>query len=239
LNSKPNAKPLTVNGYIKRLFAFFFLWLLLHYFWIFIQICWLIKFNPSSTAFMESSLAIMREENPDAKLKHQWIDYAKISTNLKRAVIASEDAKFMTHKGFDWQGIEHAFKKNVKKGKLVAGGSTISQQLAKNLFLSSKRSLVRKFEEVIITLMLEQLLTKKRIYEIYLNVIEWGNGVFGAEAATRHYFNKGAHRLSTSEAARLAVMVPNPRYYDKHRNTRYLSRRTSTISARLYMVQVP
>lgn len=188
---------------------------------------------------MESSLATMREDNPNAKLKHQWIDYAKISSNLKRAVIASEDAKFMTHNGFDWQGIEHAFKKNVKKGKLVAGGSTISQQLAKNLFLSSKRSLVRKFEEVIITLMLEQLLTKQRIYEIYLNVIEWGNGVFGAEAATRHYYSKGAHRLTTSEAARLAVMVPNPRYYDKHRNTRFLNRRTATISARLHMVQAP
>ncbi len=238
-NSKPKAKPLTLAGYLKRILAFFFLWVLVHYLWIFIQICWLIKFNPSSTAFMESSLAVMRAEDPKAKLKHQWIDYTKISTNLKRAVIASEDAKFMTHHGFDWQGIEHAFKKNVKKGKLVAGGSTITQQLAKNLFLSSKRSLVRKFEEVIITVMLEQLLTKKRIYEIYLNVIEWGNGVFGAEAATRHYFNKGAHRLSTSEAARLAVMVPNPRYYDKHRNTRYLNRRTATISARLYMVQTP
>jgi monofunctional glycosyltransferase len=238
-NSNPKAKPLTVAGYIKRLFAFLLIWLLLHYLWIFIQICWLIKFNPSSTAFMESSLAKIREETPNAKLKHQWIDYAKISSNLKRAVIASEDAKFMTHHGFDWQGIEHALKKNVKKGKLVAGGSTISQQLAKNLFLSSKRSLVRKFEEVIITLMLEQLLSKQRIYEIYLNVIEWGNGVFGAEAATRHYYNKGAHRLSTTEAARLAVMVPNPRYYDKHRNTRYLNRRTATISARLHMVQAP
>ncbi|MGJ8619371.1 MAG: monofunctional biosynthetic peptidoglycan transglycosylase [Methylophilaceae bacterium] len=230
---------MTLAGYIKRLVALFLLWVVLHYLWIFIQICWWTKFNPSSTAFMNTRLAIMREENPDAKLKHQWIEYTKISNNLKRAVIASEDAKFMSHQGFDWQGIEHAFKKNVKKGKLVAGGSTISQQLAKNLFLSSKRSLVRKFEEVIITLMLEQLLTKKRIYEIYLNVIEWGNGVFGAEAATRHYFNKGAHSLSTTEAAKLAVMVPNPRYYDKHRNTRYLNRRTATISARLHMVQTP
>jgi len=188
---------------------------------------------------MEARLAVMQAENPKAKLNHRWVEYSTISTNLKRAVIASEDAKFLQHHGFDWQGIENAFKKNVKKGKLVAGGSTITQQLAKNLFLSSKRSFVRKFEEVIITIMLEQVLSKKRIYEIYLNVIEWGNGVFGVEAATRHYFNKGSYSLSTTQAAKLAVMVPNPRFYDKHRNTRYLNRRTATIRARLRLVSVP
>jgi len=188
---------------------------------------------------MAARLAVMQVEKPEAKLKHRWVDYSKISSNLKHAVIASEDAKFMQHQGFDWQGIENAFKKNVKKGRLVAGGSTITQQLAKNLFLSSKRSLFRKFEEVIITLMLEQILSKQRIYEIYLNVIEWGDGVFGAEAAARHYYHKGAYSLSTTQAAKLAVMVPNPRFYDKHRNTRYLNRRTATIRARLHLVKVP
>lgn len=238
-NDGPKAKPLTIGGYVNRLLALFFLWLFLHYLWIFIQICWWVKFNPSSTAFMEDRLAIMQAENPKAKLKHQWVDYSKISNNLKRAVIASEDAKFLQHQGFDWEGIEVAYKKNVKKGKLVAGGSTISQQLAKNLFLSSKRSLWRKLEEVVITLMLEQMLTKQRIYEIYLNMIEWGDGVFGAEAAARHYYSKGAHSLSTTQAAKMAVMVPNPRFYDKHRNTGYLNRRTATISARLHLVQIP
>jgi monofunctional glycosyltransferase len=239
LNTKPKARPLNVGGYINRLLVLIFIWLFLYYFWVFMQICWWIKFNPSSTAFMEARLEAMQAENPEAQLQHYWVDYSKISTNLKRAVIASEDAKFLQHKGFDWQGIENAFKKNVKKGKLVAGGSTITQQLAKNLFLSSKRSLLRKLEEVIITLMLEQVLSKKRIYEIYLNVIEWGNGVFGAEAAARHYYNRGSHSLSTTQAAKLAVMVPNPRFYDKHRNTKYLNRRTATIRARLRLVQIP
>lgn len=135
---------------------------------------------------MDARLTVMQVENPKAKLKHQWVEYSKISNNLKRAVMASEDAKFLQHKGFDWQGIENAFKKNVKKRKLVAGGSTITQQLAKNLFLSSKRSLLRKLEEVVITVMLEQVLSKQRIYEIYLNVIEWGNGVFEAQATQQN-----------------------------------------------------
>jgi monofunctional biosynthetic peptidoglycan transglycosylase len=158
---------------------------------------------------------------------------------LKRAVIASEDAKFVDHEGFDWEGIEKAYEKNLKKGKLVAGGSTISQQLAKNLFLNSKRTPWRKGEEAIITLMLENLLSKQRILEIYLNVIEWGNGVFGAEAASRHYFKTTAAGLSREQAAKLAAMVPNPRFYDDHRNTRYLNRRTATILARMRMSELP
>jgi len=146
---------------------------------------------------MDARLAVMQAKYPEAKLKHRWVPYDKISNNLKRAVIASEDAKFLQHKGFDWEGIRIAIEKNLKKGKFVAGGSTISQQLAKNLFLSSDRTIFRKLEEVVITLMLESMLSKRRIYEIYLNVIEWGNGVFGAEAAARHYYNKGVYSLST------------------------------------------
>ena len=188
---------------------------------------------------METRLEAIQDKNPSAELKYQWVDYAKISNNLKRAVIASEDSKFVDHEGFDWEGIEKAYEKNLKKGKLVAGGSTISQQLAKNLFLSSKRTPWRKGEEVVITVMLEKMLSKQRILEIYLNVIEWGNGVFGAEAAARHYFKTSAAGLNRQQAAKLAAMVPNPRFYDDHRNTRYLNRRTATIQARMRMSELP
>lgn len=239
LNSKPRAKPLKFGAYTNRALVLLFLWFFLYYLWIFLHIAWWIKFNPSSTAFMDTRLAVMQKENPKAKLKHRWVAYPKISNNLKRAVIASEDTKFLQHQGFDWEGIKLAVEKNLKKGKFVAGGSTISQQLAKNLFLSSDRTLWRKLEEVLITLMLESMLSKQRIFEIYLNVIEWGNGIFGAEAAAQHYYNKDVYRLSTTQAAKLAVMVPNPRFYDKHRNTRYLNQRTATIRARLRLVKVP
>ena len=238
-NSKPNARPLGFGGYFKRALVLLVIWVLLYQLWIFLHICWWTKFNPSSSSFMETRLEAIQAENPDAELKYKWVDYAQISNNLKRAVIASEDAKFVDHEGFDWEGIEKAYEKNLKKGKLVAGGSTISQQLAKNLFLSSKRTPWRKGEEAIITLMLEKMLSKQRILEIYLNVIEWGNGVFGAEAASRHYFKASAAGLSREQAAKLAAMVPNPRFYDDHRNTRYLNRRTATILARMRMSELP
>ena len=239
LNNKQGAAPLSLNGYITRGLTLFFMLLFVYQLWIFLHICWWIKFNPSSSAFMEDRLDIIQEKNPDASLKHKWVSYAKISTHLKRAVIASEDAKFLDHEGFDWEGIEKAYKKNLKKGKIVAGGSTISQQLAKNLFLSTKRTPWRKGEEALITVMLENILSKKRILEIYLNVIEWGNGVFGAEAAARHYYKTSAANLSSGQAAKLAAMIPNPRFYDKHSYTNYLERRTATIQARMYQVEVP
>lgn len=238
-NSKPNAKALGLGGYFKRFIFLFFAWLVLYQFWIFLHICWWVKFNPTSTAFMRDRLAIIQETKPDATLKHQWVDYGKISNHLKRAVIVSEDAKFNSHEGFDWEGIEKAYEKNLKKGKIVSGGSTISQQLAKNLFLSSGRTPWRKAEEAIITLMLEKILTKRRILEIYLNMIEWGNGVFGAEAAAKHYYKTSAGGLSKSQSAKLAAMIPNPRFYDKHRDTRYLNRRTATIQARMHLVAPP
>ena len=188
---------------------------------------------------MQNRLKIIQETKPGAELKYKWVDYSKISNNLKRAVIASEDAKFNDHEGFDWEGIEKAFDKNMKKGKILGGGSTISQQLAKNLFLSASRTPWRKGEEAIITVMLEKMLSKRRILEIYLNVIEWGNGVFGAEAAARHYFKTSASGLGKTQAAKLAAMVPNPRFYDDHRNTRYLNRRVATIQARMQLVSPP
>ena len=234
----PNAS-LSVGGLFKRLFVLFVLFVLLYQVWIFAHVCWWIKYNPSSSAFMQNRLQIIQETKPDAELKYKWVDYSQISNNLKRAVIASEDAKFNDHEGFDWEGIEKAYEKNLKKGKLVAGGSTISQQLAKNLFLSASRTPWRKGEEAIITVMLEKMLSKRRILEIYLNVIEWGNGIFGAEAASRHYFKTSAAQLSAPQAAKLAAMIPNPRFYDVHKNTRYLNRRAATIQARMRLAELP
>lgn len=207
--------------------------------WIFAHIWWWVDHNPSTSAFMDQRLATLQDKNPDAELRHKWVPYNRISGNLKRALIAAEDSKFLDHEGFDWEGIQKAYAKNMKKGRIVAGGSTISQQLAKNLFLSSRKAFWRKGEEVIITLMLEKMMSKRRIFEIYLNVIEWGNGVFGAEAAARHYYRTNAANLSAQQAARLASMVPNPRYYDAHRNARGLDRKTPIILARMNQVQVP
>lgn len=208
--------------------------------WIFGHVWWYVDHNPGSTAFMDRRLAALQEKlGEDAELKHKWVPYQKISIHLKRAMIAAEDAKFLEHEGFDIEGIEKALKKNEKKGKVVAGGSTISQQLAKNLFLSGERSYVRKGQEAIITLMLEQTMSKRRILEIYLNVIEWGEGVYGAEAAARRYYKTSAANLGPAQAARLAAMVPRPRFFEKRPNSPYLARHAATIEARMWQVSVP
>jgi monofunctional glycosyltransferase len=212
---------------------------LLYQLWIFAHVVWWNYFNPSSSSFMETRLQVLQEKNPDAGLRHKWVAYRKISMNLKRALIASEDANFIEHEGFDWEALQKAYAKNLKQGRVVAGGSTISQQLAKNLFLSGERSMLRKLEEALITVMIETVMSKRRIFEIYLNIIEWGNGVFGAEAASRYYFRKSAADLDAYEAARMAAMVPNPRYYDRHRSTSYLQRRTNLILARMPAAEVP
>jgi monofunctional biosynthetic peptidoglycan transglycosylase len=225
--------------WIGRSVTIFFALLVLYQVWLFAHICWWTKFNPSSSAFMETRLEVMQDKNPDAALQYRWVPYAKISDNLKRALIAAEDASFVDHEGFDWEGIQKAYAKNLRKGKIVAGGSTISQQLAKNLFLSTKRTPWRKLEEAAITLMLETVMDKQRIFEIYLNVIEWGNGVFGAEAAARHYYQVSAAQLSAEQAAQLAAMVPNPRYYDKHREARGMLRKTDIIRARMDDAEIP
>jgi len=195
--------------------------------------------NPGTTRFMEIRLGELREKKPDAELQKQWVPYERISIHLKRAIIAAEDAKFVDHEGFDWEGIQKAMEKNQKRKRFAAGGSTISQQLAKNLFLTPTKSYFRKIEEAIITLMLENLWSKRRILEVYLNVIEWGNGVFGAEAAARHYYNIGAAQLGPEQAARLAGMVPNPRYYDRNRGAAGLGRKTAIILGRMSAAEVP
>lgn len=205
----------------------------------FIQIWWWVDHNPDSTSFMRRQLSVLREKNPDAQLQHKWVPYGRISNNLKRAIIASEDSNFSEHEGVDWEALQKAYEKNSRKGKVVAGGSTITQQLAKNLFLSGDRSYARKAQEIAITYMLEFLMDKERIFEIYLNVVEWGNGVFGAEAAAQHYYGTSAASLSASQAARLAVMLPRPRYYDKNRASTYLARRTNLILRRMGAAELP
>jgi monofunctional biosynthetic peptidoglycan transglycosylase len=167
------------------------------------------------------------------------VPYARISQNLKRAIIASEDANFSEHDGVDWDALEKAFERNDKRGKVTHGGSTITQQLAKNLFLSGSRSYLRKGQELIITYMLEALMDKQRIFEIYLNVVEFGRGIYGAEAAARYYYRIPASKLGAAQAAKLAVMLPNPRYYDAHRNTKYLNRRTAIILNRMGSAELP
>lgn len=220
------------------LLAFFAL-LFLYQFWLLGWVLYWKWFNPDTTSFMSIRLAELRIKQPQAQLKKQWVPYARISVHLKRALIASEDAKFVDHDGFDWEGIQHAIKRNEKKGRFVAGGSTISQQLAKNLFLSPTRSIWRKAEEAVITIMIETLWDKERILEVYMNVIEWGNGVFGAEAASRHYYGISASQLSPAQAARLAAMVPSPRFYERNRNAPGLNRRTATILARMPAAELP
>lgn len=219
--------------------GFIFLLLILYQLWLLAHVAWWVNHNPSTSAFMEERLEILQGKNPDAELHHRWVPYSQISNHLKRAVIAAEDAKFVDHEGFDWQGIQRAMVKNAKHGKIVAGGSTISQQLAKNLFLSGRRTPWRKGEEALITMMLERLMTKQRILEIYLNVIEWGDGVFGADAAARHHFKITAAQLGPAQASKLAAMVPNPRYYDKNPGARGLLRKTRIIQRQLTAVEVP
>lgn len=211
--------------------------LLLYQGWFLAHIAWWIDHDPGATHLMKQRAQELRQRN--VPLTQKWTGYKRISAHLKRAIITAEDAKFIDHEGFDWAGIQHAMEKNQKRGKVVAGGSTITQQLAKNLFLSSERSLLRKGQEALLTAMLEALMEKQRILEIYLNVVEWGDGVFGAEAAARHYFGIGAESLSPAQAARLAAMLPRPRYYDRYRNSEYLASYAETILARMGAAQIP
>ncbi|MCW5653039.1 monofunctional biosynthetic peptidoglycan transglycosylase [Hydrogenophaga sp.] len=216
--------------------------------------------DPVSTSFMRSEawrIAGDRLEGDKPwRWSHQWVDEAQISPHLKRAVIASEDAGFMDHRGVDWAAIETAWQKNERRQQQaerraarqpeqaarepkIVGGSTITQQLAKNLLLSGERQFLRKGQELVLALALETLLDKRRILEIYLNSVEWGEGIFGAEAAAQHYFNKPASRLSPHEAARLAVMLPSPKFFETRQGSAYLARRTVTIVARIGAITPP
>ena len=213
--------------------------------------------DPESTAFERSAVYSVVTTTGSLKWRQQWVAYSDISDNLKRAVIASEDASFTEHEGVDIEALEKAWDKNTKaeqrvqkqtektasakpaKPPKIVGGSTITQQLAKNLFLSGERTLLRKAQELVLTLLLEKLLDKERILEIYLNSVEWGEGVFGAEAASQYYYRKSASKLSAYEAARLAVMLPRPKYFETRPNSGYLSSRASTIATRMGGVELP
>jgi monofunctional biosynthetic peptidoglycan transglycosylase len=188
---------------------------------------------------MRHRLAELRLKKPAATLRHQWVAYDHIGQPLKQAVVAAEDDKFVDHEGFDWEGMQKALAKNQQKGKVVAGGSTISQQLAKNLFLSSAKTPWRKAQEAVITVWLELLWDKRRILEVYLNSVEWGEGVFGADAAAHRYFSTDAGRLSAEQAARLAVMLPAPRRYERNPYSAYVNMRTQLIMTRMQGSAVP
>jgi monofunctional glycosyltransferase len=207
--------------------------------WFYGHIVYWRRFPPESTAFMERRLEALHARDPQARLRHQWMPYERISVHLKRAVVAAEDARFLDHEGFDWEMIQKAISRNEERGRIVAGASTISQQLAKNLFLSAERSWLRKGEEALITWMLEDALTKRRILELYLNYAEWGEGIFGAEAAARYHFGVPAAALTAEQAAWLAAILPTPRRYERGRLTAYLAGRVSTILARMGDVQIP
>lgn len=211
---------------------------------------------PESTSFERSQMWQIVTRQGRLPWRQAWVDRQNISRSLQRAVIASEDTVFAQHGGVWWESLEKAWEKNAKAKALaeqraqrrpdaktppvkIVGGSTITQQLAKNLFLSGERTLLRKGQEMLITLMLETFLSKQRILEIYLNSVEWGEGVFGAEAAAQHYFRKSAARLNDWEAARLAVMLPRPRYFEQKAQSAYLASRAETIMARMGAVELP
>jgi monofunctional biosynthetic peptidoglycan transglycosylase len=222
-----------------------------------LRIATMVVLDPQSTAFERSEAWRIVRTKGSLPWRQQWVPYAQISDHLKRAVIASEDDGYSEHDGVDWDAIEKAWAKNSRaeelaqqraaastkrantRGPKIVGGSTITQQLAKNLFLSGERTLMRKGQELVLTLVLELLLDKQRILEIYLNHVEWGEGVFGAQAASEHYFRKPASRLSAGEAARLAVMLPRPKYFEKLPHSAYLSGRTATIVARMPSARLP
>jgi len=195
--------------------------------------------NPGNTAFMQHELARLQQTRPQTVLRQQWVAYDHISNQLKRAVIAAEDARFSEHEGVDWEAIQKAYETNRKRGRPARGGSTITQQLAKNLFLSSERSYWRKGQELVLTYLIEFVWDKRRILEVYLNVAEWGEGVFGAEAAARHYYGIPAAQLGAEQSARLAAMLPRPKFYDRNRSSVFLARRTDAILRYINDAQVP
>ena len=219
--------------------------------------------DPRSTTFQRSEAWRIVSQKGVLRWRQQWMPYDAISDNLKRAVIASEDGSFANHEGVDWEALEKAWQRNAKaeeqaarqrprqgaaapaaskvatRAPKIVGGSTITQQLAKNLLLSGERTLLRKGQEIVLTFALEKMLGKERILEVYLNSVEWGEGVFGAEAAARHYFRKAASQLTPYEAARLAVMLPRPKYFEKLPNSGYLASRASTIVARMRDAELP
>ena len=203
--------------------------------WIFSSLLWWRTHPVETTMFMRLDYW----SEPSKPIQHTWRDYDEISDYVKRAVVTSEDGKFMHHHGFDWEGMQYALERNQDKGKVVAGGSTISQQLAKNLFLYNKRSFIRKGQEAVATWMMERMWSKQRILEVYLNSVEFGENIYGVEAATQYYFGKSARSLTRDQAAFLAAILPNPKYYQDHQNDRKVQIRKKMIRKYMRYSQIP
>lgn len=229
-----------------------------------VRIAFMTVISPESTSFQRSEILRIIQKRGELPWRQEWVSYTQMSNGIKQAVIASEDGDFVNHAGVEWDAIESAWSKNAKaqqnaekrlardkaknkrpntataeRAPKIIGGSTISQQLAKNLFLSGERNFIRKGQELLITQLLELLLSKQQILTIYLNNVEWGEGVFGAEAAAQHYFRKSSKQLSNYESARLAVMLPRPKFFEKQSNSSYLSGRASSIVARMADAELP
>ena len=203
--------------------------------WIFASLAWW-RYKPVETTMF---MWIDYWSEPSKPIQHEWRDYDEISEYMKKAIVAAEDGKFMQHHGFDWDGIQAALERNNDTGKVVAGGSTISQQLAKNLFLYNKRSFIRKGQEAVATWMMERMWSKERILEVYLNSVEFGDNIYGVEAATQHYFGKSSRSLSREQAVFLAAILPNPKYYQDHQNDRKLQNRERMIRKYMRYSDIP
>ena len=224
----------------------------------FVRVLLLRNHNPSSTSLIDTRIKEAQAKGQQPRREQVWVPLDRISPNLQRAVLAGEDTNFLTHRGFDYEAIQKAFEQAQREAARQAkaegedddwipnlpefkrGGSTISQQLAKNLYLSSQRSFLRKAQEAVLTVMIERTMTKRRILEIYLNVIEWGDGIYGAEAAAQHYFHKSASSLSVNEAAFLSAMIPNPRtVFNPQINPRRVARRQRIILRGMPYIKLP
>lgn len=203
--------------------------------WIFSSLVWWRTHSVYTTMLMRWTYWT----NSSKPIQHQWRDYDQISDNLKHAIVAAEDAKFTQHQGFDIEGIKFALERNRENEQVVAGGSTISQQLSKNLFLFNKRSFLRKGQEAVATVMMERMWSKQRILEVYMNSVEFGDHIFGVEAASKHYFGKTAESLNREQAAFLAAILPNPKYYQNNRNDRRVLNKKRTVLRYMRSTQIP
>lgn len=233
--SRPEEKVGLMRVIFARLIFIVLALLLLVQIWIISSLYWWKSHPVEKTMFMRIAMF----QNDDLEIQHQWISYDRMGSAIKKAVIAAEDGKFTQHHGFDWNGVQTALAKNEKNGEVVAGGSTITQQLAKNLFLYNQRSYIRKTQEAIVTVFMEQIWSKQRILEVYLNSVEFGQGIYGIEAASRHYFNCSSRHLNQRQAMFLAALLPNPKYYQTHKNDAKFLFRQRFIAKYMNSSQIP
>jgi len=220
--------------YIAVLLVLIFFVIDIGRYFIFPDIAMLKNNRPQKTAFMEYREEAWKKQGMKKRIRNTWVPLSRISPYVTKAIIIAEDDKFWTHDGFDFEAIQKALQKDIRKKKFLVGGSTISQQLAKNLYLSPAKDPIRKIKEAVLTWRLEKHLTKRRIIELYLNAAEWGDGIFGIEAAAQNHYGKNASELNPHEAAALAAILPNPRRYRPNGTSRYVENR----SERIYQIMV-